>query len=136
MSMWELSTGEECFAAQERASLEDDIGISLPTPKILIVDDTPANLLAFEAALEPLGYEIVKANSGFEALRYLLAMDFSLILMDVQMPVFSGIETVKLIKQSRRHRYVPILFITAICRRMSFVLEGYEACDVDYLLKP
>jgi PAS domain S-box-containing protein len=136
MSMWKQSTNEASFAAQERLNLEDDTGISLPTPKILIVDDTPANLLAFEAALEPLGYEVVKANSGFEALRYLLAMEFSLILMDVQMPIFNGIETVKLIKQSKRHRYIPILFITAICRSMSFVLEGYEAGAIDYILKP
>ncbi|MDC0746047.1 response regulator [Polyangium mundeleinium] len=115
---------------------EDGTEIHLPTPKVLIVDDTPANLLAFEVALEPLGYEIVKAASGRDALRYLLTMDVSLVLMDVQMPDMNGIETVKLIKQSRRHRYIPILFITAVHRSMSFILEGYETGAVDYVLKP
>ncbi|WP_170229776.1 response regulator [Polyangium fumosum] len=115
---------------------EDGTVIHLPTPKVLIVDDTPANLLAFEAALEPLGYEIVKAASGRDALRYLLTMEVSLVLMDVQMPDMNGIETVKLIKQSRRHRYIPILFITAVHRSMSFILEGYETGAVDYVLKP
>ncbi|WP_170319294.1 response regulator [Polyangium spumosum] len=115
---------------------EDGAEIQIPTPKILIVDDTAANLLAFEAALEPLGYEIVKAVSGRAALRHLLRHDFSLVLMDVQMPDMNGIETVKLIKRSKRHRYIPILFITAVHRSMSFILEGYETGAVDYVLKP
>ncbi len=119
------------------AEPEDDrVEIGLPTPKVLIVDDTPANLLAFGAALEPLGYEVVKAASGFDALRQLLTHDFSLILMDVQMPVMSGIETVKRIKQSRRHRHIPILFITAVHRSMSRILEAYGTGAVDYILKP
>ncbi|MDI1449757.1 response regulator [Polyangium sp. 6x1] len=115
---------------------EEGTEFHLPTPKVLIVDDTPANLLAFEVALDPLGYEIIKAASGRDALRYLLAMDVSLVLMDVQLPDMNGIETVKLIKQSRRHRYIPILFITAVHRSMSFILEGYETGAVDYVLKP
>ena len=122
--------------AAEGDAPDDGTEFQLPTPKVLIVDDTPANLLAFEAALEPLGYEVVKAKSGFEALRYMLTSDFSLVLMDVQMPEMNGIETVKLIKQSRRHRYIPILFITAVHRSMSFILEGYETGAVDYVLKP
>ncbi|MDI3287397.1 response regulator [Polyangium sp. 15x6] len=130
--MGEGGAGAPGLGARE----EDGAKIKLPTPKVLIVDDTPANLLAFEVALEPLGYELVKAASGREALRCLLAMDFSLVLMDVQMPVMNGIETVKLIKQSRRHRYIPILFITAVQRSMSFILEGYETGAVDYVLKP
>ncbi|HVK71593.1 MAG TPA: response regulator, partial [Polyangium sp.] len=115
---------------------EDGTEIHLPTPRVLIVDDTPANLLAFEVALEPLGYEIVKAASSRDALRYLLTMEVSLVLMDVQLPDMNGIETVKLIKQSRRHRYIPILFITAVHRSMSFMLEGYETGAIDYVLKP
>ena len=67
----------------------------MPTPHLLVVDDTPANLIAFEAALEPLGYPIVLARSGRQALRHLLALDFSLILMDVNMPDLNGIDTVR-----------------------------------------
>jgi hypothetical protein len=124
--------------AETEAEVEADEGVELglPTPKILIVDDTPANLLAFEVALEPLGYEIVKTASGFDALRLLLTQDFSLILMDVQMPIMSGIETVKRIRASKRHRHTPIVFITAVHRGMPFILEAYGMGAVDYILKP
>src|SRR4051812_9068676 len=93
----------------------------LPIPNILIVDDSPANLSAFEAILEPLVCNIVKALSGADALRQLLVQDFALILMDVQMPAMTGIETVQLIKQSERHRHIPILFVTASCRDRAFI---------------
>ncbi|UQA56783.1 response regulator [Polyangium aurulentum] len=122
--------------AEAQAEADEGIELGLPTPKVLIVDDTPANLLAFEVALEPLGYEITKAGSGFDALRMLLTQDFSLILMDVQMPVMSGIETAKRIKESKRHRHTPIIFITAVQRSMPFILEGYGTGAVDYILKP
>ncbi|MDQ3096956.1 MAG: response regulator, partial [Chloroflexota bacterium] len=59
---------------------------------ILMVDDRPANLLALEAILAPLGHRLVRADSGQEALRKLLVEDFALILMDVQMPGVDGIE--------------------------------------------
>src|SRR5215510_12380685 len=103
----------------------------MPIPNILIVDDSPANLAAFEVILEPLQCHIVKALSGADALRRLLAQDFALILMDVQMPGMSGIETVQIIKQSERHRHIPILFVTASCRNREFITRGYETGAVD-----
>jgi PAS domain S-box-containing protein len=117
-------------------SADDGAPVPLPTPYLLVVDDTPANLIAFEAALEPLGYPIVLARSGRQALRHLLALDFSLILMDVNMPDLNGIDTVRLIKQSERHRHIPILFITALCKTLPFILRGYEVGAVDYVVKP
>ncbi len=68
---------------------------------ILLVDDTPANLLALEAVLEDLGQNLVKAHSGKDALRYLMDHDVAIILMDVQMPGMDGFETAELIRQRR-----------------------------------
>src|SRR5262245_21869455 len=65
---------------------------------ILVVDDHPANLVALEAVLDPLGHEVIKCSSGEEALRHLLSRDFALILLDVQMPGLDGFKTAQLIK--------------------------------------
>ena len=104
--------------------------------KILCVDDTPENLLAVEAILEPLGQELVRAESGEEALRHLLQDEFALILLDVQMPGLDGFQTAELIKQRERTRAVPIIFLTAISKDAENVFRGYETGAVDYLLKP
>src|SRR5438552_10900233 len=91
---------------------------SLLTPqpqkvKILLVDDRPANLLTLESILEDLGQELVKANSGKEALRHILKDDFAVILLDVKMPEMDGFETASLIRERERSRLTPILFLTA-----------------------
>jgi len=104
--------------------------------KILCVDDTPENLLALEAILEPLGQELVRAESGEEALRRLLQDEVALILLDVQMPGLDGFQTAALIKQRERTRHVPIIFLTAISKDAEHVFRGYETGAVDYLLKP
>ncbi len=104
--------------------------------RILCVDDTPKNLLALEAILEPLGQELVRASSGEEALRHLLGDEFALILLDVQMPGLDGFQTADLIKQRERTRHVPIIFLTALSKDAENVFRGYESGAVDYLLKP
>ena len=103
---------------------------------ILIVDDRPENLLALEAILEPLGENVVRANSGEEALRELLLRSFAVILLDVQMPGINGLETAQLIKARERSRSIPILFLTAINKEDSYVFKAYEVGAVDYLFKP
>src|SRR6476620_125797 len=60
--------------------------------KILLVDDQPANLVALEAMLEDLGQNLVRAESGREALKRLLSDDFAVILLDVKMPEMGGFE--------------------------------------------
>ena len=107
-----------------------------PRAKILMVDDVPANLIALEAILEPLGQTLVRAQSGEEALRHLLQDDYAVILMDVQMPGLDGLETVALIKSRERCRHIPVIFITALSREMAYVIKGYAQGAVDYLLKP
>src|SRR6185503_2950067 len=104
--------------------------------RILVVDDHPANLVALVAVLEPLGHEIVRCQSGEEALRELLAREFALILLDVQMPGIDGFKTAQLIKSRPKCRDVPIIFITALSRDTAHVFRGYSHGAVDYLLKP
>jgi len=103
---------------------------------ILIVDDRPENLLAVESILQPLGQRLVRAHSGQEALREVLRTDFAVILMDVQMPVLNGFETVEMIKSRERSRYTPIIFLTAISKDEEYVFTGYSAGAVDYMFKP
>jgi signal transduction histidine kinase len=115
--------------------------VSAPAPvaaeaAILLVDDRVENLFALEAILEPLGYPMVRATSGEEALRELLRRDFAVILLDVQMPGLNGFETAKLIKARERSRHTPIIFLTAISSEEAYVFEGYSVGAVDYLAKP
>ncbi len=107
-----------------------------PRARLLLVDDVPANLLALEAILAPLGQELVLARSGDEALQALLLGDFACILMDVQMPGLDGLETAALIRARERTRHIPIIFITALSREAAYVTRGYEQGAVDYLFKP
>jgi signal transduction histidine kinase len=103
---------------------------------ILVVDDVAANRLAVEAILEPLGYELVSAHSGAEAVRLASEREFAVILMDVQMPTLDGFAATRLIKDRPETRHVPIIFLTAIDRDASRILRGYEHGAVDYLVKP
>ncbi|HEV2145870.1 MAG TPA: ATP-binding protein [Longimicrobiaceae bacterium] len=104
--------------------------------RILMVDDRIENLVALEAILQPLGHELVRANSGEEALRQVLLHDFAVILLDVQMPGMNGFETAHLIKSRERSRATPIIFLTAISKEEEYVFEGYSAGAVDYMFKP
>jgi PAS domain S-box-containing protein len=104
--------------------------------RILLVDDRSENLLALEAILEPLGHELVRAQSGEEALRALLRTEFAVVLLDVQMPGMNGFETVELIKQRDRTKDIPIIFLTAISKDDEYVFRGYEVGAVDYMFKP
>jgi serine phosphatase RsbU (regulator of sigma subunit) len=100
------------------------------------VDDQPANLLAVAATLADLDLHVVKAGSGVEALRCLLAGDFALILMDVKMPWMDGFETAELIRQRKRSSHIPIIFLTASESADGQVFKGYTLGAVDYLVKP
>ena len=103
---------------------------------ILVVDDNQANLIAIEAALSPLGRELVMARSGVEALGRLLEKDFALILLDVAMPGMDGFETARLIRSRERNRATPIIFVTGVSWHDDHVLRGYELGAFDFLVKP
>jgi len=105
--------------------------------KILLVDDNDNNLLSMEVALEKEGYTFFKATSGREALRILLKEeDFSLILLDVKMPIMDGYETAGLIYQRDKLRHIPIIFITAHDYEEAAMFKGYQAGAVDFIRKP
>lgn len=116
--------------------MKDDPDASLGAGGILVVDDNPANLLAIDAALGELAGRVVHAGSGEDALRALFEHDFAVILLDVQMPTLDGFETAKLIRQRKRSRHTPIIFVTAHDRDHSEVLAAYELGAVDFLFKP
>ncbi|TDW97604.1 sensor histidine kinase [Dinghuibacter silviterrae] len=108
-----------------------------PDIKLLLVDDREDNLFAIEAILEPDGYNLYKARSGRAALRILLKeVDFTLILMDVQMPELNGFETATLIYQREVLRHIPIIFITANDYPDETMFTGYRMGGVDYIKKP
>jgi CheY-like chemotaxis protein len=103
---------------------------------ILIVDDESANLTALEAVLEEPGYRLVRATSGEEALRALVAHEFACLLLDVQMPGMNGFELARRIEARTRGGRAPIIFLTAHCQEEEDALEGYASGGVDYLHKP
>src|SRR5688572_8627751 len=105
--------------------------------KILVVDDRDDNLLSIETILDQDGYQIIKATSGRQALKILLAqIDFALILMDVQMPNLNGFETASLIYEREKLRHIPIIFITAHNQGEEKMYEGYKMGGVDFIYKP
>jgi len=104
--------------------------------RILIVDDDERNAFAAIQALETLGQELVVARSGEEALRRLLTDDFAVILLDLHMPGMDGYETAELIRQRRRNRDVPIVFLTAVFRDEAHIFKAYSAGAVDVVFKP
>ncbi|MEU5383583.1 response regulator [Kitasatospora cineracea] len=107
------------------------------SPKVLLVDDQGANLLALEAVLGVHGYDMVSVASGPAALRALLESDdYAVILLDVQMPDMDGYETAAHIKRRARTRDIPIIFLTAIGNDPEYSMRGYAAGAVDFIVKP
>jgi two-component sensor histidine kinase/FixJ family two-component response regulator len=102
---------------------------------ILVVDDLREKHLAYQVILEDLGQNIVSVTSGEEALKLLLERDFAVILLDVNMPGMSGLETAALIRSRRKSRVTPIIFVTAFADDVQTV-EGYALGAVDYILTP
>lgn len=103
---------------------------------ILMVDDSPTNLLALESILQAPDRELVSASSGDDALRYLLDNEVAVILMDVYMPGLDGLETAELIRGRDRSRNIPIIFLTADSTGGRHLSRGYSLGAVDYIVKP
>ncbi|TWJ00673.1 signal transduction histidine kinase [Mucilaginibacter frigoritolerans] len=105
--------------------------------KILLVDDNENNLMSMELVLESDDYSFFKATSGREALRILLKEEeFSLILLDVKMPIMDGYETAELIYERDKLKGIPIIFITAHDYEEEAMFKGYKAGAVDFIRKP
>jgi len=102
---------------------------------ILIVDDLPEKLLVFKTILEELDQNLVMVRSGSDALKEVLAREFAVILLDVNMPDIDGLETAGLIRKYKKSAHTPIIFITAYADEMQ-TAQGYSLGAVDYILSP
>ncbi|HEY8358069.1 MAG TPA: response regulator [Ramlibacter sp.] len=102
---------------------------------ILVVDDLPEKHVVFTTVLDELDQNIVSARSGQEALKYILEMEFAVILLDVNMPDIDGLETASLIRQYKKSAQTPIVFITAYVDELQ-ARRGYALGAVDYIPSP
>jgi signal transduction histidine kinase/DNA-binding response OmpR family regulator len=103
---------------------------------ILMVDDSPTNLLALEAILRGPDRNLIPISSGKDALRYLLDNEAAVVLLDVYMPGIDGLETAQLIRGREKSRDTPIIFLTANSTGVRHLSRGYSLGAVDYIVKP
>jgi signal transduction histidine kinase len=103
---------------------------------ILMVDDQPSKLLTYEVMLAELGENLIKANSGREALELLLNIDVAVVLMDVSMPEIDGFELAGIIRQHPRFQKTAIIFISAVHLTDLDRVKGYQRGAVDYISVP
>src|SRR5215467_10561078 len=103
---------------------------------ILMVDDSPTNLLALESILRGPDRNLIPISSGRDALRYLLDNEVAVVLLDVYMPGIDGLETAQLIRGRERSRNTPIIFLTANSTGVRHLSRGYSLGAVDYIVKP
>jgi signal transduction histidine kinase len=109
-------------------------------PKILVVNDDAASLLALTSLLEQWAeeshYDVLSARSGQDALRQVLRHDFAVILLDVNMPGMDGFETAEAIHQRPRSADIPIIFVTAFLADEIDRLKAYQRGAADFLFTP
>jgi signal transduction histidine kinase/DNA-binding response OmpR family regulator len=103
---------------------------------ILMVDDSPTNLLALETILRGPDRVLIPISSGKDALRYLLDNEAAVVLLDVYMPGIDGLETAQLIRGREKSRDTPIIFLTANSTGVRHLSRGYSLGAVDYIVKP
>jgi two-component system, sporulation sensor kinase E len=104
-------------------------------PRILVVDDHPANRLAYETVLEG-AYTVFLADSGRQALDVSRRVEFAVILLDVRMPEMDGYETAVELRRREPTRYTPIVFTSAIDQTLSHVNRGFVVGATDYIFSP
>lgn len=103
---------------------------------ILIVDDTPENLISLKRVLETHNFEIDTASSGEEALKKVLRNEYVLIILDVQMPGMDGFEVAEAISGYSKAKETAIIFLSAVNTELKFITKGYLSGGLDYITKP
>lgn len=103
---------------------------------ILIVDDKPENLFSLKSILEINAFQVDTALSGEEALRKMLKNNYSLIILDVQMPGMDGFEVAEAIMGMNRTKDTPVIFLSAVNTHKKFITKGFESGGIDYITKP
>jgi CheY-like chemotaxis protein len=104
-------------------------------PRVLIVDDHPANRQAFESLLEN-DYTLGIAATGRQALELALREDYAVVLLDVKMPGMDGFEVAELLRKRERSRHTPIIFMSAYDQTVIQAKKGYVAGATDFLFSP
>jgi signal transduction histidine kinase len=103
---------------------------------ILIVDDTPENLISLKKVLERHNFEVDTASSGEEALKKVLKNEYVLIILDVQMPEMDGFEVAEAISGYSKAKETAIIFLSAANTELRFIAKGYSSGGLDYITKP
>lgn len=103
---------------------------------ILIVDDTPENLISLKRVLERHNFEVDTASSGEEALKKVLKNEYVLIILDVQMPGMDGFEVAEAITGYSKAKETAIIFLSAVNKELKFITKGYSSGGLDYITKP
>lgn len=103
---------------------------------ILIVDDTPENLISLKKVLEKNNFEVDTASSGEEALKKVLKNTYVLIILDVQMPGMDGFEVAEAISGYSKAKETAIIFLSAANTELRFIAKGYSSGGLDYITKP
>lgn len=113
--------------------MNDKKGVS--SWRVLVVDDTPANLAVLKETLAPEGYKLAFANTGEKALEIAGQIQPDLILLDVMMPGIDGYETCTRLKADEKTKDIPIIFITAK-KETEDIVHGFKVGGIDYVPKP
>ncbi|MFL5330061.1 MAG: response regulator [Gemmataceae bacterium] len=119
----------------DQVAERDESMTDVQKTKVLLVDDLPEKLLAYQAILEDLNLDLTTARSGQDALRHILRDEFAVILLDVNMPGMDGFETADYIRKRKQSCHTPIIFMTAFADEMR-TNEGYALGAVDFILTP
>lgn len=109
--------------------------ISLRNSKILVVDDVPVNIKLQRTYLSAVGYEVVDAKDGEEALEMVESEMPDLILLDVMMPRMNGFQVCQKLKNGDATRFIPIIMVTAL-NELEDKIKGIEAGADDFICKP
>ncbi|MET8137428.1 MULTISPECIES: response regulator [unclassified Streptomyces] len=104
--------------------------------KILIVDDHEGTLYALESALAPLGYRVVRATGGDEALKEVLRGQVALLLLDVRMPGVSGLDVVRYMRRLEQTQHIPVILLTGFGPDAGLTATAFALGVADLLMKP
>ncbi len=103
---------------------------------ILIVDDRPENIFSLKSILELHSFPVDTASGGEEALRKAIKNDYSLVILDVQMPGMDGFEVAEYLSGNNHTKDIPIIFLSAVNTDKKFITKGYSSGAIDYIVKP
>jgi len=132
---WEQAEPATLAIPQPEPEPVTEASVADGTPTVLIVDDEPVNLLVLRTFLGRLGYTIVEATNGPEALTKVTAQVVDLVILDVMMPGMSGYEVCSRIRERFSPARLPVLLLTAK-NQVDDLLQGFNAGASDFLTKP